>query len=378
MKKIILILLLIPIVEAKAYYTDYTEWEKVKQLPNMAQDLIETKEIKSYLWYKKEKIGKYFSQTENHGDYIKTPFWTYSDWSNWSLEKPKEGEIEIRKRYHYQTVKPILWIRLSNIKTEELKFTTIKIYNGDKQISFQIHQQKEQVLFELSEPCNFDELEISFTMIELSNNEKSFKIEWLYNLNLPSCMETTTRYWFQGAWDVNYRYRNLMPNQIIWEDIKTTLEKVEENPHTKVSIETQYRNRSRLQYYEKEIRIYDKEYHTTMPTDYPFKDLESEKKQLYIRTRKKVDSIEKTTYETNFIPEPIKNAKTLSKTMPPKEEFNQEWKNAMIASIQNDQSNEREKNNHRNLKKGSFSFFSFTIFLIGIIVGKFSKVKKDF
>lgn len=293
MKKILLIvLLLFPMIQvsAETYYSPY--YESDQEHFDIPEDLLEVEEEKQYLWYRLKRDGNYFLYGKNDPEYlIQTDFWKYDNWSQWSKSVPLENEhrqIEMRKVYYYQMMKQISWIKLSEIETDDLLFSGIQIYKNHKRISFESSRDGNTFLISLSEPCYMEELEIVFTLEERSNEEKHFKIQWLYDLDSPVAMENYTRFWFQGFYQVSYQYRNMAVKNLLWNDPIKSLDKVETNMHQQVQVEEEYRYREKLYYYEKETKEYDFQYRTIGTNEYPYKDQNTEKIVKKIKVRDKI------------------------------------------------------------------------------------------
>lgn len=389
MKKLFLLLILLfpwNCVKAETYYSDYSDWKQVDALPKLSEDLFETKEEKKYLWYRLKKEGKYFKVGEINEEYpIKREFFQYGEWSLWSNQKPKivEGiEIDTRKVYYYRLMKQIQFIRISQLSSKELQLVNLHTYKNAKEIDFQQYEIGSDIILELAEPCYVDELEIEFTLVDITENEKHLQIEWLYDLESPSCMKSFFWYFFTGAYETTYRYRNLAENDIVWEEKKSSIERLENNIHRQVWVEEQYRYREQYQYYEKEKREYNDVYSNKSIDDYVYLDPTTEKNILYVRTRKRID-LKKQTIG------PLENKDdSLKKQL--------EEANATIMTLQNENSkkkeeiiNQYEKNleveekGHKNvdIKKQSFdlSFFLLLfLIIVGLSIGRIVTIKKKF
>ncbi len=313
MKKLVwIMLLLIPLcsVKAESYYSDYSEWKEVEKIPNIDSDLFEIKEEKQYLWYKKEKEGNYFKEGEDHSEYpIGTEFYRYTDWSSWNSVKIDETnyrEVENRKVYYYKVMKPILYIRLSPKKGNSATYLNIHVYKNNKEISFNQYNQNDDIIFELSEPCYVDELEISFTVLDNTSDEKAFQIDWLNKLSETAFMEVYTRAWFEGTYLASYKYSNMNQNLILWEDERISYEKMDASIHQIVTEKLEYRYRERMNYYEKENKIYSDIYSSVPLDEFPYKDMITEKIIYKVRIREKFEfdrnefiSLEEFTNEIN-------------------------------------------------------------------------------
>ena len=69
-------------------------------------------------------------------------------------------------------------------------------------------------------------------------------------------MEVYTRAWFEGTYLASYKYSNMNQNLILWEDERISYEKMDASIHQIVTEKLEYRYRERMNYYEKENKIY--------------------------------------------------------------------------------------------------------------------------
>lgn len=408
MKKIIcLLLVLLPLssVKAEEYYSDYTNWQVVEEIPKMDSDLLEVKEEHKYLWYTIKKEGNYFKEGEEHPEYpIKTDFWTFSTWSDWSLEKKEESlsqEQESRTIYRYQTMKPITYIRFSNMSS--IHMNEIQIYNGEEEIDFDIVEDKDNILLLLKNPCYVESLKVKIILQDSTNLEKHLQIEWLYDLETPVAMDLYSRFWFNGSYTKEYHYQNMVKKNIVWNDTMTSLEKVEASEYQLVQEETEYRYRDRLYYYEREWREYLDGYHSLMDEAYP--DLLTDKTTLYIRTRKRLEpslvpeekSIEENLVE-DAVQEPLQNSKEFISSIPKNQNVKKnailkptcealekelEEANSTLMSSLNEKSEMKEEQASKSidLKKQSVIspyFFYLVLFFLGMVFGRTLTKKKKF
>lgn len=390
MKKLVmLILMLTPMFTVKA-----EEWKEVETIPALNGSTLEIKEEKEYQWYKLKKEGEYYKEAPSE-EFTKTEFWTLSPWSEWNDEYPNgKDNIEIKTVYHYQLMKKIKYIRLSDINNSNLSFASILIYKGRNQVSYKLEEKENEIILELEEPCYFDELEVEMTLVNVNDEENAFLIEWLYELDLPSCMQTYTRQWFSTSTQISFIERKMMPNQFLYEEEKLSLERVEENNHTKVYKREQYRYQERLYYYEKEIKEYSKEFSSIMIDGYPYPDYDTERKRLFCKfhevkqepivTMKIVEipvdrivvkevPIEKITLKDQPINTLLKEDNIFLK----KEVENLKYR---LASCQNENSENLEKNKSSKkveIKKQSLETpLYIVIFLFGYILGRIVTMKK--
>lgn len=392
MKKLmIIVFMLIPIYSVKA-----EEWKEVETVPTINGSTLEIKEEKEYQWFRIKKEGGYFKDAPSE-DFIKTEFWKFTPWSKWQNEYPIEKDIVEKKTiYHYQSVKKIKYIRLSEINNSNLTFASIQVYKGRNSISYKMEEKRNEIILELDEPCYFDELEVEMTLVNVTEEENAFLIEWLYDLNLPSCMQTYTRQWFSISTQINFIERKMMVNQILYEEENTSLEKIEENLHTKVYKTEQYRYQERMNYYEKETREYSKEFSSTMIDGYPYPDLKTEKKRLFCRIHKKEPEIKeiiitKEVPVEKFMLKEVPIEKILLKEHPVNSLLQQdniflkqeiENLRLRVASCQNEKSTNLEKKTKLQkveIKKQSLEApFYIVIFLFGYLLGRIVAMKKKF
>lgn len=391
-KLLVLIFMLFPI-----FSVDAEEWQEIEKIPSINGSTLEIKEEKEYQWYRIKKEGGYFKEAPSE-EFRKTNFWTFAPWSEWQDTYPNEKDyVETKVVYHYQLMKKIKYIRLSEINNSNLTFASILIYNGRNQISYKLEEKDHEIVLELEEPCYFDELEIEMTLVNTNDEENAFLIEWLYELDLPSCMKTYTRQWFSVSTQISFIERKMMQNQLLYEKEKISIEKIEENAHTKVYQRKQYRYQERLDYYEKETKEYSKEFSSTMIESYPYPDLETERKRLFCRFNKKDPEmnevvitkeipiekivvkeipVEKIVFKENLNNDLLKQDNNILK----EEVENLKYR---VASCQNEKSEDLEKNKNSKtveVKKQSLgvSLYIIVIFLLGYLLGRIVTRKKKF
>lgn len=408
-------------VQAESYYSPYGAYQIVKEVPKVAQELVEIKEENTYLWYQLKREGQYFRISEEHFEYpLQTDFWKYGEWSEWTNFVPKiqEGEIESRKVYHYQKMKPITIIRFSDIAPSSLEFQNIHIYKNSKEIAF-TKRIDSNLWIELSEPCYIDELEIVFTLLDVTEEEKHFQIEWLYGLENPVALSNYSRFWFQGAYETSYQYRNMNLQNELWESEQISFDYLESNLHQRVYTVNQYRYREKLYYYEKEWKEYCQGYHEKAPAGCPYYDSSTEKKILKARFREKIEL-----EDFILVHEKIDFSSFIKTTVPYNLSSNINWKksgiyqifldtafgkikkdvyldlkeqeqtlkkelneaNATIVSLKNETSNQKEATAHQDpstfkVKKQSVSvsiLFICFFLILGIGIGRIMTMKKKF
>lgn len=384
-------LLLMPIYTANA-----EEWKEVEVVPTVNGSTLEIKEEKEYQWYKIKKEGGYFKEAPSE-EFTKTDFWTLTPWSEWGSEYPSGKDIvETKTIYHYRRMKKIKYIRLSEKNNSNFIFASIRIYSGKNEMPYKLEESGDEIILELKEPCYFDELEVEMTLTNRNKEENGFLIEWLYELDLPSCMQTYTRQWFTMSTQINFIERKMMPNEFLYEAEKISFDKVEENAHTTVYESEQYRYQERLDYYEKEIKEYSKGFSAVMIEGYPYPDLKTERKRFFCRFHKKEPEmkeiliIKEVPVEKNILKE-IPVEKIILKEHPMNHLLEQD--NALlkkdvenlkyrVASCQNEKSADVEKNKNSKkleIKKQSLTLpFYIGIFVLGYLSGRIVAMKKKF
>ncbi len=384
MKKLILLFLMFfPIFSVSA-----AEWKEVETIPVISGGTLEIKEEKEYQWYRIKKEGGYFKEAPSK-EFKKTSFWTFGPWSDWQEEYPNGKEnVESKNVYHYQLMQKIKYIRLSEINSSNLIFASIQIYKDRDQISYKMEELDNEIILELEDPCYFDELEVEMTLVNEFERENAFFIEWLYELDLPSCMQTYTRQWFSISTQISFIERKMMPNQFLYEEEKASLERVEENSHTKVSKKEYYRYQERLYYFEKEVKEYSREFSGIMIEGYSYPDFKTERKRLFCRIEKKDPEIKEIPVE-KMVEKVIPIEKIVLKEQPLNHLLEQdniflkrEVKNLKyrIASCQNEKSENLEKNKSSKIvevKKQSLEATLYVVtFLFGYLLGRIVTTKK--
>jgi len=387
MKKLVMLILMV-----FPFFTVYAEeWKEVEKIPAINGGTLEIKEEKEYQWYKIKKEGGYFNEAPSE-EFLETNFWTFGPWSEWQEEYPNEKEnIETKVVYHYQLMQKIKYIRVSEINNSSLTFASILVYKGRDQISYKMEKQDNEIILELEDPCYFDELEVEMTLVNEYEEENAFLIEWLYELDLPSCMQTYTRQWFSISTTINFMERKMMPNQFLYEEENVSSEKVEESAHTKVYRREQYRYQEKMHYYEKEIKEYSKEFSSTMIDGYPYPDLSTERKRLFCRVHKVEPEI-KEVIVTKEVPveklilkeipiekitlkeQPINSVLKQDNIFLKKEVENLKYR---LATSQNEKSENLEKNKTVEVRKQSLDIPVYiAILLFGYILGRIMTMKK--
>lgn len=385
------------------YKASADEWKEVEKIPTINGSTLEIKEEKEYQWYRIKKEGGYFKEAPSE-DFKKTEFSIVtSTWSDWQNEYPNGKEfVEAKTVYHYQQMKKIKYIRISEKNNSNFTFAAIQLYKGRKQIQYQKEETENEIILELKEPCYFDELEVEMTLINTNKEENAFLMEWLYELNLPSCMKAYTRQWFNVSTTAIFTERKMTSNKSLYEEEHISLERVEENAHTKVYTSEQYRYQERLFYYEKETKEYSKEFSSVMIEGYPYPDFDTERTRLFCRFHKKPDEI-KEVYVTKEVPVekivlkevPVEKIvfKEASNSSLLKQDnifLKQEVENLKfrIASLSNEKSEVLEKNEtlEKNVKQEKVSLkkqsleasFSIVMFVLGYLLGRIVTMKKKF
>ncbi len=360
------------------------EWKEVETIPVISGGTLEIKEEKEYQWYRIKKEGGYFKEAPSK-EFKKTSFWTFGPWSDWQEEYPNGKEnVESKNVYHYQLMQKIKYIRLSEINSSNLIFASIQIYKDRDQISYKMEELDNEIILELEDPCYFDELEVEMTLVNEFERENAFFIEWLYELDLPSCMQTYTRQWFSISTQISFIERKMMPNQFLYEEEKASLERVEENSHTKVSKKEYYRYQERLYYFEKEVKEYSREFSGIMIEGYPYPDFKTERKRLFCRIEKKDPEIKEIPVE-KVIPiekivlkeQPLNHLLEQDNIFLKREVKNLKYR---IASCQNEKSENLEKNKSSKIvevKKQSLEATLYVVtFLFGYLLGRIVTTKK--
>lgn len=381
MKKIILIILLLcPILKVNA--ENYQKFQSVEELSTALTEVEDIKEESKYLWYNIKREGLFFPLGENQPDYsIFTNIVKYQDWGEWSKEKPEEKinrEIESRNIYFYQKRKPITKIEISRMEPQNLQVENIHIYKGIYEISFVKKEKDSRIILELEEPCMLEELEVIFTLIDVSTEEKHFEISWLYDLNTIG-MQTYSRFWFQGAYETTYQYRNMNSVTELWGEVQSSFEKLENTFTRIVSIEMEYRYRDLLYFYEKESRDYYETYESIAPIGYPYPDLSTKKSLIQIKKKENM--------ETNSLVSELPNGVFCS--IVKKEEKCDELEkkleeaNATIMSFQNEESREKEVLSKKDITRNQQStnvgtFILLFLFFIGLMISRILAMKKKF
>ena len=144
MKKIVLLIILVLFainVNAKTYYSDYSEYKLVYEKVEKS-DVVDLKIEEKYLIYKENKTEAFYPSYMEIEDMVKTEE-TKIVTSSWLDEKPNElvGRNIVEKQfYEYQNMKKIRYLKLSDLinSKDNLHFTELTIFNKTKKLDYEV------------------------------------------------------------------------------------------------------------------------------------------------------------------------------------------------------------------------------------------------
>lgn len=318
MKKIILFLFALVItlkVNAKTYYSDYSEYKQVDE-PIEKSDIFDLKVEEKYLLYKENKIEAFYPSYMEIDDMTKTDE-TKIEVSSWLDEKPNEliGRNIIEKElYEYQNMKKIKHLKISNLINDEgiFQFAELIIMNGSEKIEYDIKTEIEEIekikdadlttyvelsndieiIIELSEEVYINDLKMGFHVHIEEDADIYYNISF-YGEEFESIYASKTTHSSVNVNSDNNAFyfikgTNLTLNNPLYEEKMLSEEKIEKNKFNIVNLVTKYKTEDLYIKYERIEREYLDDYYTEEIGDYKL-DLESKKDFYYVRTRDKVE-----------------------------------------------------------------------------------------
>lgn len=318
MKKIVLLIMLVLFtmnVNAKTYYSDYSQYKLVDKKVEKT-DTIDVKIEKKYLIYKENKTEAFYPSYMEIEDMIKTGE-TKIVTSSWLDEKPNEliGRTIIEKNlYEYQNMKKIRYLKLTNLVNSKdyLHLTELSIFNGATKLDYEIKSnlkdinnikdndltnyaildEEDEIIIDLKENIDITDLAMMYHFHITTTSDIYFTME-LYGEEFENVYARRTIYSPVNINDFEY------PSYLIDEDhfnIENPLYDEKQISETKirktnfniVNLVTKYKTEDLYIKYEKTDREYLDDYYG-VPIDGYELDLDSIKEFYYIRTRDKVE-----------------------------------------------------------------------------------------
>lgn len=318
MKKIILFILISILtikVDAKTYYSDYSEYELVNELVEKT-DIIDIKVEEKYLIYKEKKMEAFYPSYMEIKDMVKTEQ-TKTVVSSWLNEKPIElnGRTIIeQKLYEYQNMKKIRYLKLKYFSNSagSINFVELKIKNNTKEMDYDIKsdikdinkikdndlinyiklKESDEIIIYLKEnidinnliiECKFwldEDIDIAWTT-ELYGEE--FENVYAKTINSSKVKQESDNY---ILYVINQSHFDL--ENPLYDKKSLSETKIEQNKFNIVNLVTKYKKEDLYIKYEKVEREYLEDYYTEPINGYKL-DLDSIKEFYYVRKRDKVE-----------------------------------------------------------------------------------------
>ena len=319
MKKIlwlIFLCLLVTKVDAKVYYSDYSEYSQFQEEEVTATDTIDVIKEERYLWYKNNEVLKDYQLYNEYDKFSDDCYLTeYSGWMNQKFDNI--GYIyETRNKYKYTLAKGIRYIHLYNLQGSygsfripelEIKYNNQSLNytytcNGclegfDDYIHNGIYEENESyitnggsLIIDLGKIYPIHLIETNFYIFDLGPSDKIYTIGYstdkkniFYSKNYN--LQFSDEYWKNAVKRV-HNISDLSVND--WQYYETTTDFRNDDFVINQEIFNEYR------YQEKWCKVYtlEKEYsnYSKEPIgDYIYKEEESLKYFYSYRTRDKID-----------------------------------------------------------------------------------------
>lgn len=318
MKKIFLLLfgLIYAVnVDAKTYYSDYTEF-KESDIKIEKSDIVDTKVEEKYLIYKENKIEAFYPSYMEITDMNKLDE-TKIETSNWLDEKPQEligRNIITKELYEYQNMKKIRYIKLTDLinEKENIDLTEVRIYNKTTRLNYDIKNDIEnidiikdddltnyitldndtEIIIDLKENVDINDLTVTVhfhinqdTKLYFTINLYGEEFENIYaQRKLISSVET----WYAEYPFYSSNKAHFKLVEPLYEEKELSEQEIKQTSFNIVNLVTKYKTEDLYIKYEKIEREYLDDYYLEPLEDYNL-DLETKKEFYYIRTRDKVE-----------------------------------------------------------------------------------------
>ena len=183
MKKIILIIILLLStikVEAKTYYSNYSDYQLVDQKLEES-DTLKLKIEEKYLIYKETKTEAFYpsyTKIENMNKTSETKI-VVSDWLDEKPEELKDRKVIKQELYEYQDLKKIRFIIIKNIDNN-FYFNEIRIFNKAIRLDYKVLEtETNEILIDLGENVEIDDLAMMYYVHIDKNTTINFDIKLL-------------------------------------------------------------------------------------------------------------------------------------------------------------------------------------------------------
>lgn len=206
MKKILWLIflsfLIVTNVDAKVYYSDYSDFSQFQEEEVFPSDTVDVIKEKMYLWYKNvNKLGDY-KLYNNVDSFSNDCYMTeFTDWSNQKIDNAGYN-YEERKAYYYTMAKGIRYIHLYNLQGSygSFRIPELDIQYKDKSIKYTytcngclegfddyinngIYEENESyianggsLIIDLGKEYPFHLIDVIFYIFDLGNSDKTYTI----------------------------------------------------------------------------------------------------------------------------------------------------------------------------------------------------------
>ena len=206
MKKILWLIflsfLIVTNVDAKVYYSDYSDFSQFQEEEVFPSDTVDVIKEKMYLWYKNvNKLGDY-KLYNNVDSFSNDCYMTeFTDWSNQKIDNAGYN-YEERNAYYYTMAKGIRYIHLYNLQGSygSFRIPELDIQYKDKSIKYTytcngclegfddyinngIYEENESyidnggsLIIDLGKEYPFHLIDVIFYIFDLGNSDKTYTI----------------------------------------------------------------------------------------------------------------------------------------------------------------------------------------------------------
>lgn len=318
MKKIVLFIILVFLtinVNAKTYYSDYSEYKLVDEKVEKS-DIFDVKIEEKYLIYKEDKTEAFYPSYMEIEDMVKTDE-TKIVTSSWLDEKPNEliGRNIIEKIvYEYQNMKKIRYLKLTGLinSKDNLHFTELNIFNKTKKLDYEIKSniegiekikdsdltnyvvldKNDEIIIDLKENVDITDLAIMYHFHITETSDIYFTME-LYGEEFENIYAKRTIY---SPVNINqFEYPSYLIDEDhfnlenpLYEEKQISETKIKQTKFNIVNEIIKYKTEDLYIKYEKVDREYLDDYYLEPIEGYKL-DLDSVKEFYYVRIRDKVE-----------------------------------------------------------------------------------------
>lgn len=301
-------------VEAKVYYSEYSDYEEVLEKVEET-DLLKTKTEEKYLIYKEDITETFYPSYTEVTDMIKTDETKIvsSEWLDSEPSQLPDKNIIKQQLYEYESMKSIRYIKLSSLINTKSTFdlSEIRILKKGKLIDFDVIGDKDYDILKDKNYNNF----ISFNkdeeiIIDLKQNIKIEDLMMTYHIHIKDTSDIYFTLSLMGEEKENI-YASATIYSILdtingndfsylifkdhfdlvnplYDEAKLSEEKVLGTEFNKVRLVTKYKTEDLYIKYYRVDRTYLDEYYLK-PLDGYLIDYDTKKEFYYIKTRDKVE-----------------------------------------------------------------------------------------